>query len=191
MNHRIASMGILTALAVVLGTINMPFPMFPFLQFDLAYVPILIGMFKFGRIFGIASLTVYSILFELLFGKGIFIGPLMHITAGTIFIVTSGAVYFRNRSRKGAMLCLAAGTLAQTVLMVPMNYLATFVPYPYGIGTILGDLTMKYVLVGSPIFNLILCVVNSLLTFHLYKRVSPLINGSPEAVLGIKDSPRG
>lgn len=180
MNHRIASMGILTALAVVLGTLNIPFPMFPFLQFDLAYVPILIGTFKFGRVFGTASMVVYSILFELLFGKGIFIGPLMHITAGTIFIVTSGAVYFRNRSRKGAMLGLAAGTLAQTALMIPMNYLATLAPFPYGIGGILGDMTMKYVLIGAPLFNLILCIVNSVLTFHLYKRVSPFITNSME-----------
>ncbi|PKK90727.1 MAG: hypothetical protein CVV64_07565 [Candidatus Wallbacteria bacterium HGW-Wallbacteria-1] len=170
--RKVSHVGLFSASAVVLGMVNFPFPLAPFLQFDLGFIPVLIGTFKFGPTFGVITLTLFSALFELLFGRGVLIGPLMHIAAGICFIIPASAIYNSSKNRSTAVKALIAGSICQTLGMIPLNWVATMIPYPYGIKGVLPMGLTYYLLVIVPMFNCILSTLNAVITFHLYKKLS-------------------
>jgi riboflavin transporter FmnP len=197
----ITSLGMMSALAIILGHVNIAFPMAPHLQFNLLYVPVLIGTFKFGRIFGTICLAITCILFELLFGKGFLIGPIMHFFSGFILVFTAGTYYHSGRSKNTALKGLAAGVILQTILMIPANYSAVQISPPFGIKGLIpsppNSLTNFSILINSnfndfivalkndkaffycfvivPLFNFFQGFISSVMTFLIYKKISSFI----------------
>lgn len=211
----LTSLGMMAALAVILGHLNISFPIAPHLQFNLLYVPILIGTFKFGRIFGTICLAITCIIFEMLFGKGFFIGPFMHFAAGFILLFTAGTVYHKNKSKNSAIKGLILGIFAQTLLMIPTNYLALQMLPPLGIKGIMPtsknsltifsnllsaspdlfiksfktDVAFLYCFAIVPAFNLIQGMINSIMTIFIYKKISAfMIQNKTENLVKIKNS---
>ena len=169
---RLVKLGMLTALSIIL-VYAIHFPIFPsasFLEYDMADVPILIGTFLYGPWWGLALTGVVSVLQWLLVSpQSLWVGAVMHFCATGSYVIAAGLIYRKNRTRKGALIGMAIGSVLQTLMMIPMNLIFTVHFFGVPKETVLALLPTAII----P-FNAIKTVANSLITFLLYKRVSKL-----------------
>lgn len=170
---KIAKMAMLVAIAIVLVLlIHFPIlPMVPFLEYDPADIPILIGSLAFGPIAG-AILTVVTAVIQgvtVSAASGIY-GIIMHILATLALVLTASLIYTKHKTKKRAIIGLACGCGAMIIIMFFANMIIT----PIFMGTTLeGTMAlMPFIL----LFNLIKAVANSLVSFFLYKRISPFLH---------------
>ena len=168
----LVTLAMLAALAVVLVWLFHPpiFQAVPFLEYDLADVPVLLAGFLFGPLAGLAVLLVASVVqaFTVSAQSGLF-GLIMHLLATGALVMISSFYYRRHRTMKGAVIALMLGCLAMTVVMIPANLLVT--PYFKGAPVQMVIDVMPFIV----LFNIIKSAGNSLLTFLLYKRVKGLL----------------
>ena len=171
---RLVKLGMLTALAVLFVVVLPKFrliPALPFLEYDMADVPILIGTFLYGPWWGLLLTAAASVVQGVTVSadSGV-IGILMHVLATGAYVVAAGTVYRRLHTFKGALLALLCGTAAMTLAMIPLNYFISPV--------FLQSETMSYEAaqqaIGSMLwlfiaFNALKAGINSLLTLVLYK----------------------
>lgn len=171
---RITTLGMLAALSLVLVFFNFPlFPAVPFLKFDFADIPILISAILFGPLPALAVLFVVSVIQAFLLGGDTYLGCIMHLVASGAMVVVAGLICRKGSSLRRMIVGLALGALSMTVLMIPMNYLIT----PLYLG---GHSPENISLISSLMlpaiipFNLIKSSVNCMLSFIVYKALSPL-----------------
>ena len=163
----------LVAISIVLvAIIHLPIlPMVPFLEYDPADIPILLGTFAFGPAAGLLLTFVTAIL------QGVTVsaqsgayGIIMHIIATSALTLTAGTIYSKEKTKKRAVMALVCGTLAMVLVMIPANMLIT---------TRFMGLTLEALMPFMPwivLFNLIKAGVNSVVTFLVYKRISPFLH---------------
>lgn len=170
---QVCVMGMLAALSIVLMYfVRFPiFPAAPFLEYDMADIPILIGTFLFGPISGVILTVVVSVIqgFTVSAGSG-WIGIVMHIVATGSFAFVAGLIYKKFRTMKGAIVGLLLGSITMVLTMIPLNLIFTvnFMGVPRE--TVVGML--------APIiipFNLIKAGINSIVTFVVYKAFSKAV----------------
>lgn len=170
---KIAKVSMLVAISVVLVyLVHFPiFPPVPFLEYDPADIPIFIGTFAFGPLSGLALAVITAVIQGLTVSSasGVY-GIIMHILATGSFVLVAGLIYKGNKSRRKAVVALAAGVLIWTVVMVIANLIVT--PLFMGVPVSVVKSLMPYI-VG---FNLIKAGVNSVVTFFLYKRISAFLH---------------
>lgn len=172
---KLAKMAMLVAISVVL-VLLIHFPIFPpvaFLEYDPADIPILIGGMAFGPIVG-AVLTVVTAVIQgvtVSAASGIY-GIIMHIIATLALVLTSSIIYSKHKTKKRAIIGLALGCAAMVFVMFFANMLIT----PAFMGVPLPEL-MK-LMVFILLFNLIKAVINSAVSFLLYKRISPFLHSN-------------
>lgn len=169
----IAKMGMMAAIACVLGLIRFPIlPMVPFLTYDFADIPIIISAFAFGPVAGILITFIVSFIQAFLLGGDQLYGFVMHIIASGTFVLISSIIYKRHKTRKTAIVGMIIATIVMVIVMGIANYFVT--PYYYG-----GEGMREMVVQLMPfilLFNLIKGVANSLITFIVYKRISPFLH---------------
>ncbi|MEG0378620.1 MAG: ECF transporter S component [Eubacterium sp.] len=169
----ITQMAVLAALSILLvSLIHFPvFPAAPFLEYDPADIPILIGTFMFGPVGGLVLTAVVCTLqgVTVSSASGI-IGILMHFFATGSFVLVAGNIYRKNRTRKGAVIGLICGALTMTLTMVAWNLIFT----PLFMGTPFDAVLAMIIPVIIP-FNLIKTGANALITFAVYKSVSKVL----------------
>lgn len=169
----IAKMGILAAISVVLiYLVHFPvFPAVPFLEYDPADIPILLGTFAMGPLEGFLLTVAASLIQGLtVSAQSGFYGILMHIIATGSYVIAAGTIYKRNKTKKSAIRAMATGCLVWVLVMIPANLIIT----PLFTGAPVGVIVNLLPWIIS--FNIIKCSVNSLITFLLYKRVSPILH---------------
>ena len=172
---RLAKMAMLVAISIVLvALIHIPIiPAVPFLEYDPADIPILIGTFAFGPGAGVLLTVVTSVIqgVTVSAGSGAY-GIIMHIIATLVLVLTSGFIYRakHEKTKKHAVIGLLAGTLAMTAIMIPANMIVT----PAFTGMPL-EAIMDF-MPGIILFNFIKAGINSLITFFVYKRISPFLH---------------
>ena len=49
----------------------------------------------------------------------------MHIVATGTFVIVAGVIYRLEHTRKGAVLALICGSIAMTLMMIPLNLIFT------------------------------------------------------------------
>ena len=170
---KVVKMGILVALSIVLVYL-IHFPIFPavaFLEYDPADIPILVGTFAFGPAAGLILTIVTSLIQGLTVSaaSGLY-GILMHVIATGVLVLTAGNIYWRKKTKKMSIIALAAGTCAMAVVMIGANLIIT--PLFMGVPRSVVWSLMPFI-VG---FNVIKAGINSLVTFILYKRISPILH---------------
>lgn len=181
--NKLVKLGLLAAISVVL-VLFVKFPIFPaapFLEYDLADVPILIGTFMFGPIEGLLITVVVSILQWLLVSPASgWVGAVMHICATGAFVMVAGLIYKKKRTIGGAILALAAGALTMCIAMVPMNiFISPFYILLFGIKETYPEAQSYYIseyIWYSVAFNFIKAGINAVITFLLYKATAKLFN---------------
>ncbi|MBO4681773.1 MAG: ECF transporter S component [Clostridiales bacterium] len=200
MIRRITVTAILTAMAFVLMYLEVPLPfMPPFLKFDFSEIPVLVGAFALGPVWGIV-IELFKNLIHLPFTATAGIGELSNFVTGSLFVGFSGLVYLKLHTRKGAAVSMAIGTLALAVIAVPINAFITLPLY----GSVMNFSTEAIVGMSSAVnplikdkltlllfafvpFNLFKGIVVSVFTFFIYKPVSKLIHQTREITQGVKD----
>ncbi len=167
---RLVKLGMLTALSCLMMLIR--FPLFlPFLEYDMADVPILIGTFLYGPWWGLLLTAAVCLLqgVTVSAGSGI-IGILMHFFATGGFVIVAGLIYRRFHTFRGALMALICGSLTMIALMIPLNLLFT----GYFMGTPI-DTVVSLLLPAIIPFNAVKAFGNSLITLLLYKAVGRVL----------------
>lgn len=170
---KLAKMGMLVAISIALVyLIHFPiFPAVPFLEYDPADIPILIGTFAFGPFAGILLTVITSVIQGLTVSaaSGLY-GIIMHIIATSVLVFTAGTVYRRHKTRPMAVTGLMCGMIAMALVMVAANLIIT--PLFMGVSRSMVWSLMPFI-IG---FNLIKAGINGLVTFFLYKRISSFLH---------------
>ena len=170
---KLAKMAMLVAISIVLVAL-IRFPIFPavsFLEYDPADIPILIGTFAFGPLAGILLTVVTSVLQGLTVSSasGAY-GIIMHIIATCTLVIVAGLIYRKEKTKKHAIVGLLCGTVAMAVVMAAANMFIT--PLFMGAPRAAVWELMPFIVA----FNLVKAGINSLVTFLLYKRISPFLH---------------
>ena len=172
-SDRLVKIAMMAAVACVLGFIRFPLiPAVSFLTYDLADIPIIITTFAFGPAAGMLALTVVSAIQAFLLGGDSVYGFIMHMIASGAFLMTSGCIYRKHKTKKIAIASMAAATIVMTIVMGFANYFVT--PFYYG-----GEAMRATVVSLMPLillFNVIKGVLNSAITFVIYKRISGFLH---------------
>lgn len=178
--RRLVVMAMLTALSIVLVYL-IRFPIFasaPFLEYDMADVPILIGTFLFGPVSGLVLTAVTCVIQGLTVSAGSgWVGIVMHLCATGAFVLVAGYIYKAKHTRKGALIGLLLGAITMTLMMIPLNLIFTV----HFLGTPRAVVVGMMVPIIIP-FNLIKAFANAALTFVLYKAVGRVLKLEPRAV---------
>lgn len=170
---KVTTLGMLAAVAIVLvAVIHLPIlPAAPFLEYDPADIPILIGTFLYGPWTGLALTVVVSLLQGITVSAASgWIGIVMHILATGAFALIAGSIYRVRHTRGGAALALVAGSIAMTIIMVGCNLVFT----PIFMGTGIKEVIALLVPAIIP-FNLLKAGINSVATFIVYKPLSKFL----------------
>ncbi len=179
---RLCQTSCLAAVAVVLvWFVHFPLiPAAPFLEYDMADVPVLIATVLFGPGWGMLVLTVVSLIQAFLLGGNGWVGAVMHMVSSGVFLAIVGM--FTRKNVKPARLAagLLLGTLAMAAVMVPMNLTLTV----YFLGTPRAAVIQMLLPAILP-FNLLKAGVNSVLTAVLYTALRPLFSRY-RAMLGME-----
>ena len=195
--RRMTMLAIFSALSFVLYILSFPLPfMFPgFLSVDFSEVPILLAGFMLGPISGAVTVLVRFGLKSAYGTNTMYVGETADLIFGLILVLTSSIIYKYNRTKKGAVIGLAAGVTVTTGMAVIFNrfvlvplYLQLF--FGGNWGPLLDPLSALYrteitrqnfyayyLLLAVLPFNLLRLTVCAVITFLLYKRLQRFING--------------
>lgn len=178
---RLSQLAMLTALSVML-VVFVQFPIIPsapFLRYDMADVPILIGTIIFGLPAGFSILFVVSFFQAFLLGGDGFIGMMMHFVATGAMILVVGEACKKDKSVKRLIISMVLASVAMAAVMVPMNYMITSKFYGMPKGAV-ASLILPAILP----FNLIKAGINGALTIIILKIINPFLQRSKH-IIGI------
>jgi riboflavin transporter len=184
----ITKTGILAAIAVVLMYLEFSLPLMPpFLKFDFSEIAVLMAAFTMGPLTGIIVELIKNLI-HYPFTQSNGVGELANFLVGSAFVGTAGIIYHYVKTRLGAAISMAGGTVAMTLVACLVNY---FVVLPFYFNffpldkiielcqmvgnTKVVDMTSLIVYVFIP-FNLFKGLVISLIVGLLYKRISPILH---------------
>lgn len=188
--RRAAYVGIFAAIAAVLMYLEFPLPFAPaFYEIDFSEIPVLICSFSMGPVAGVVCEFLKVVLKLFLKGTSTaFVGDLANFVVGCSLILPASVVYFANKTKKGAIIGMAVGTVCITVVGSLFNavYLIPTFSVLFGqpLDVIIGmgtDINPAITSVNTLVlfavapFNLLKGAVDSVITFFLYKRMERLL----------------
>ena len=183
--RKLVTLGMLGALSIVLVFfIHFPLlPAAPWMEYDPADIPILIGTFLYGPWAGLALTVVVSVIQGLTVSaqSGI-IGIVMHLLATGAFVLVAGGIYQRHKTIGRAVVSLICGVVAMTIVMVGCNLVFT----PIFLGQAMGDVVAMLLPVIIP-FNLLKAGINGIVTFVVYKPIGNILRIEPQ-VKGVQNN---
>lgn len=187
----LAMTAVLGAVATVLMFFSFSIPIIlpSFLAMDFSELPALIAAFTMGPVSGVVVCLIKNLVNLPSSGTG-GAGELCNFLMGVTFVVPAGLIYKFRKDRVGAVLGSLVGAVVMAVLSLPINLFISYPAYAvfYGMTT---DKVMDMYQVILPwvetlpqallVFNMpftfckALCSV--IITFVIYKRISPIIKG--------------
>lgn len=188
-----AQIAMLGAVSVILMFLEFPLPFLapPFYELDFSEVPVLIGAFAMGPVAGIAIEAVKVLLNFVLNGTiTAGVGEMANFIVGCAFLLPASFLYRRKKTRKNAVIGMAAGTVLMTVLACVLNAfillpaygaafgmpVQAFVEMGTKINGAIDSLFMFAVLAVGP-FNLLKGVLVSVIVLLLYKKIRVILRG--------------
>lgn len=186
----IALIGILGGMAGVLMLFRTPIPfMPPFMDFDLAALPEIIGGFALGPIAAVCIVLVKILVKLALVGtNSMFTGEICNVILSLAYVLPAVLIYNHHKSKKSALYGMLIGSLICAVAAVFTNVVIIIPFYVNLYGMSVNDIIMMcqavnpYVtdmimlaIFGIIPFNLIKCAAASFITMLLYKKISPLM----------------
>ena len=188
--RNISVISVLGALGAVLMLIDFPIAIAPnFYKLDLGDLPCLIGAFALGPVPAL-FIQIVKIIVKLLLKptSTAFVGEMAAFICSSALTVTAGFVYSKKKNKENAVKGMILGTLIMSIVATAANYLFIIPAYVQmfhmpleaiiGMGhEIFPAVTDKFSFVLCCVlpFNLIKAAIVDVLTFILYKHISPLI----------------
>ena len=186
--RKIVVTGLLAALSSVLMYLNFALPIAPsYLKIDFSDFPALLASFAVGPVSGFAVCLIKNLVSLPASTTG-FVGELSNFLLSSTFVVLAGLYYKHNKTKKGALIATLLGAFSMAFMAILTN---TFLVYPayskiMPVEAIIGmssklvpwvDSVFKVVIVFNFPFTLLKGILNAVLTFAVYKRISPIIQG--------------
>ena len=188
--RKIVIIGVFSAISFVLMLIEFPLPFAPsFYKFDFSDIPALIGGFAAGPLVGVMIEFVKVALNILLQGTTSgFVGEIANFVVGTAFILPATMIYRFKKTRNVALIsclvgtiCIAiVGSLLNAFFLLPVYAIMfgsgvdAFIGMGAAINPAISNLTTFCLFAVAP-FNLLKGVVDSVVTFLVYKQLSPIL----------------
>ena len=185
--RRMTVAGLFGAIAFVLMYFSFGVPIIsPFAEFDLSALPELIGGYVLGPV-GAIYITVIKLLLKLLFQgtSSMFTGEVQNLILSISYVLPAILYYRKNRTKKGAIIGLAIGSIISIFMAVLTNLYLIFPAYIalYGMnwdGIIEICTTANPMITNIPTFvafsvipfNVISRVVSSVIAVLVYKKIS-------------------
>lgn len=181
----------LSAIAFILMFLDFSVPLMPtFIKMDLSDLPALIGAFAMGPVSGIIICLIKNLIHLFMTSTG-GVGELSNFILGACFILPAGILYKKFNGRKGAILGSMAGAVLMAVISIVSNY---YIVYPVYYNfmpkeVILSayqaifpgvDSIMDCLLIFNMPFTFVKALFSVIITFLVYKRISPIIKGAQE-----------
>lgn len=192
MNSNIRKMTVTAVLAAVssaLMFISFAVPMFmpPFIKLDFSELPALLAAFSLGPVYGLLVSLIKNVI-NLPFSTTGGVGELSNFIISASFVFFAGLIYQNHRSRKGAFWGSLFGALIASAVSVFTNF---YITYPFytnfmPMDTIINMYQMLNSNVDSLIealvyfnlpFTFLKCMCSVLISFVIYKRISPILKG--------------
>ncbi len=186
----ITQIGMLGAIATVLMLFEIPLPFAPsFYEIDFSEVPVLIGCFSMGPVAGALIELVKIILNFVINGTTTAgVGEVANYVIGVSFCLPAAIIYKKLKTKRGAVVGLAVGTIFMTVLGCFVNayillptYAAAFkmpIDALVGMGTAVNaNITSLFTFVMFAVapFNLLKGILDSIIVIAIYKKISPIL----------------
>ena len=181
--------GVLSAVATVLMMLSFSVPFMPsFIKMDFSELPALIASFSMGPISGVMVCLIKNLINLPMTTTG-GVGELSNFLLGVCLVLPAGLVYRFRKNRRAAFLAALAGSVIMGVASLPINYFLTYPIYAkiLPIEAIVGmyqaifpkvDGLFSCLLIFNVPYTFFKGLIDTLLTFVLYKRISPLIKGT-------------
>lgn len=185
----LVNIGMLAAIAIILMLFDIPLPFAPsFYEIDFSEVPVMVGCFAMGPFAG-ALIEFVKILLNFVFTgtDTAGVGELANFIIGCALCVPAGLIYRRKRTRTTALVGVAVGTVAMTVLGCMINAYILLPTYATAFGMPMDALVemgtavnpninslATFVIFAVAPFNLLKGVLVSLIVFVIYKKISPI-----------------
>ncbi|MBE5039996.1 ECF transporter S component [Ructibacterium gallinarum] len=188
--RRLVTIAVASAVSFVLMLLEFHLPIAPdFIKLDFSDLPSVILAFTFGPLAGACTELIKNLL-HLFITKTGGVGELSNFLLGCAFVIPAGLIYKKHKTRKTALLAMLVGTLCFSIMGILSNYYIMFPFYTKVSGipmeAIIGmcqkilpfvDNQWKVILLSVTPFNLLKGILVSVVTFLLYKRLSPILHG--------------
>ena len=190
MNIRyMAVTAMLSAVAFILMFFEFSVPFMPaFVKLDLSELPALIGAFSMGPLCGVLVCLVKNLLHVLITTTG-GVGELSNFVLGAAFVLPAGFIYKRKKSRKTAIIGSLTGAVLMALISVVSNY---FVMYPFYTAFLpMDEIIAMYQAIFPGVNGLLECLIvfnmpftfikgmcSVVITFFIYKKISPILKGT-------------
>lgn len=189
--RKMVLIAIFSAMGYVLMLLDFPlaFLIPSFIKFDFSELPALICAFAAGPWAGVL-VCFFKNAIHLLNTSTLCVGEFANFLLGAAFVLPAGLIYKYNRTKKGALLGMLVGAAVSSIISLPINL---FITYPFYINVmnfpenaILGmykaiagwvkNLPQAILTFNVP-FNFLKYGVDAAITFVIYKRISPILQG--------------
>lgn len=189
--RKLTKIAILSAIACILMLMDFSLPIFPsFYKLDFSEVAVLVGGFSMGPLAAIGIEGLKIVLVVLFKGSNTaYVGEFANFLIGCSLVIPVSVIYAKEKTKKHALMGLAAGTIVMTVIGVLMNYFVLLPAYSFfyhvdmdiliGMGAQVIPMIhdrLSFVLLATTPFNIVKGLVVSLLTLMIYKRISSLLH---------------
>ncbi|MEE0943831.1 MAG: ECF transporter S component [Clostridia bacterium] len=167
------SVGVFSAIAFVLQVIGsvMGLKVSGFLEIEISDLPALIMALALGPVAGVFTEFIKNLLHSTMTSTG-FVGEVANFVMNGTLCAVAGFIYKQNKSRRGAVIALVVATFAMAIAGVFANL---FIMLPLYMPTAPFDTKLNLVLFTILPFNIVRGLALSLITFLIYKRISPII----------------
>lgn len=189
MVRKLTTTAVMAAIATILMYIEFPVPIMPgFIKLDFSELPALLTSFALGPWYG-ALVCLLKNLIHLPVTSTTGVGELANFLIGIFFVIPTGYIYKLHKSRKGALVASIVGAVVMALISFPINYTivypfyTNFMPMEAIIGAYqailpsIKDLSDALLIFNVP-FTFVKGLIDVIITFLIYKRVSPIIKGT-------------
>ena len=181
--------GVLSAAAAVLMMLSFSVPFMPsFIKMDFSELPALIAAYSMGPWAGVCVCLIKNLINLPMSTTGC-VGELSNFLLGCMFVIPAGILYRIKANRKMAFLGAMIGSATMAIASLPINYYVTYPVYSkfLPIDKIIGmyqaifpgvNGLFQCLLIFNVPYTFLKGLLNTLLAFLIYKRISRLIKGT-------------
>ena len=193
-----AVMAVLTAISYILYMfVKFPLPFFPpWLDVQISDLPALLGGFAINPLASVIIVVVKCLL-KMPFTSTACVGECADIFVGIAFVLPATLIYHANKGRKNAIIGMVVGTVSALAVSALSNWLVLIPFYAnqfgngdaeVGMGIIVNAVSSLYdgvtvenfyayyIPIGVLPFNLLRCVICSIVSYFTYKPLSKILH---------------
>ena len=188
LTRKLTLIAVLSAISSILMFFSFSVPFMPsFIKVDFSELPALLASFAYGPLSGVCVCLIKNLI-NAPTTTTAYVGEFANFLLGAAFVFPAGLIYLKNKTRKGALLGALMGALFMALISVPLNYFVTYPIYQnfMPIETIIGmyqaifggvNGLLECLIIFNAPFTFLKGIVVALLTFLVYKPLSPLLKG--------------